>query len=151
MRNGVAFSALLSFPVFFTIGTGNNTLFAAIFTMIYLFWYDSSNRYQREMALISLAAAAATKLAPAIFGILLLYEKRWKDALRTIIYGVVLGVLPFCVFGGGIRYNLPLWMASYTVDNLLPKYIQYYEIWQSTDSTFAGGIDGAFDLNIILP
>ena len=48
-------------------------------------------------------------------------------------------------------YNLPLWMASYTVDNLLPKYIQYYEIWQSTDSTFAGGIDGAFDLNIILP
>lgn len=112
MRNGVAFSALLSFPVFFTIGTGNNTLFAAIFTMIYLFWYDSSNRYQREIALISLAAAAATKLAPAIFGILLLYEKRWKDALRTIIYGVVLGVLPFCVFGGGIRYNLPLWIRN---------------------------------------
>ena len=46
---------------------------------------------------------------------------------------------------------LPLWMASYTVDNQLPKYINTYEIWQQTDSTYAGGVDGPFDLNVILP
>ena len=49
-----------------------------------------------------------------------------------------------------VKY-LPLWMASYTVENLLPAYIQTYSIWQQTDSTYAGGVDGAFDLNIILP
>ena len=48
-------------------------------------------------------------------------------------------------------YYLPLWMASYTVDNRLPQYIRNYEIWQANDSTVAGGADGAFDLNIILP
>ena len=60
---------------------------------------------------------------------------------------------------GYCRYNLefeavtrfPLWLASYTVDNDLPYYISNYQIWQQTDSAYAGGIDGKFDLNIILP
>ena len=49
-----------------------------------------------------------------------------------------------------VKY-LPLWMASYTVENRLPAHIRTYSIWQQTDSTYAGGVDGAFDLNIILP
>ena len=44
--------------------------------------------------------------------------------------------------------RLPLWMASYTVDNLLPQYIHSYQIWQQSDSAYAGGADGSFDLNI---
>ena len=112
LRYGVSISVVLSFPMLFTIGTGNNTLFAAIFTMIYLFGYDSGNMYKREIALISLAVAAATKLTPAVFGVLLLYEKRWKDAIRTALYGVILSVLPFLVFGGGIQYNFPLWLRN---------------------------------------
>ena len=55
------------------------------------------------------------------------------------------------------RYNLdyeattqfPLWMASYTADNKLPQYISGYAIWQQTDSAYAGGIDGSFDLDLI--
>ena len=47
-----------------------------------------------------------------------------------------------------VRY-LPLWLASYTVDNRLPQYIHDYAFWQQTDSAFAGGIDGPFDLNIV--
>ena len=57
------------------------------------------------------------------------------------------------------RYNVdyeavtefPLWMASYTVDNLLPQYVDGYMIWQQTDSARAGGIDGTFDLDLVLP
>ncbi len=45
---------------------------------------------------------------------------------------------------------LPLWMASYTVDNLLPQYINDYEIWQQTDTTYAGGVDGPFDLDVMI-
>ena len=60
---------------------------------------------------------------------------------------------------GYSRYNLdsaavsylPLWMASYTVENRLPQYITDYSIWQQTDSAYAGGIEGGFDLDIILP
>ena len=59
---------------------------------------------------------------------------------------------------GYCRFNLnyeavaqfPLWLASYTVDNRLPQYIDGYAMWQQTDSAYAGGIDGPFDLDLIL-
>ena len=59
---------------------------------------------------------------------------------------------------GFCRFNLdyeavteyPLWLASYTTDNRLPQYIDGYAIWQQTDSAHAGGIDGPFDLDLIL-
>ena len=44
---------------------------------------------------------------------------------------------------------LPLWMASYTVENRLPQYVKSYSVWQQTDTTYAGGADSPFDLNII--
>lgn len=46
--------------------------------------------------------------------------------------------------------QFPLWLASYTVDNRLPQYIDGYVLWQQTDSAYAGGIDGPFDLDLIL-
>ena len=112
LRCSVAAAVVLSFPMLFTMERGNNTLLAAIFTMIYLFGYNSSSGCTREIALVSLAAAAATKLFPAIFGILLLYEKRWRDALHLMIYGILLGVLPFAIFDGGVGYNFPLWVRN---------------------------------------
>ena len=56
-----------------------------------------------------------------------------------------------------LRYNiddeaicyLPLWMASYTVDNHLPQYVDRYGVWQQSDSVRAGGVDGPFDFNIV--
>ena len=60
------------------------------------------------------------------------------------------GYVRFDLDAEAVNY-LPLWMASYTVDNMLPQYITTYDIWQQTDSAYAGGADGALDLNIILP
>ncbi len=59
---------------------------------------------------------------------------------------------------GYLRYDLdsqatswlPVWLASYTVDNLLPTYTGKYEIWQYTDSGRVGGIDGPVDMNLML-
>ena len=60
------------------------------------------------------------------------------------------GYLRFDLDEEAVRY-LPLWMASYTVENRLPQHIRHFSVWQQTDSAYAGGVDGAFDLNIILP
>ena len=58
------------------------------------------------------------------------------------------GYLRFDIDAQSISY-LPVWMASYTVENQLPRHILTYDIWQQSDSTWSGGVDGAFDLNII--
>lgn len=92
----------LSMPVIFTIERANFLLMTLFFILFYIFNYDSENKTRRELALISLAMASALKLTPAVLGILLLYNKQWKEAIRTVIYGLILGMVPFLFFHGGL-------------------------------------------------
>ena len=47
------------------------------------------------IGLLCLAFAASFKLFPAVFGILLLYERRWKEAASAFLLGVSVALLPF--------------------------------------------------------
>jgi hypothetical protein len=96
-----AAAMMVSAPVLYTYERANTIFLTTFFVMFYVFYYDSENRVMREIALICLAVAAAFKITPAVLGILLLYNKQWKDAARAVIYGVLLGVLPFLFFEGG--------------------------------------------------
>lgn len=91
---------MLSLPFLFAFERGNIVLVALIFLMIFMCFKDSENKFLRELALISLAASAAIKIYPAIFGLILLKEKRWFDIFRVITYGLILFTLPFLLFGG---------------------------------------------------
>lgn len=90
---------LLSAPVVFAIERGNIVLIAFAFLMIFAKYYDSENKVIREIALISLVIAFAIKLYPAIFGVLLLRKKKWKEALRAVLYGVIFFLVPFSYYG----------------------------------------------------
>ena len=90
---------VISAPIAFTIERGNIIMWALLFTLIFIAYYDSDNKWARELSYISLAIAFAIKIYPAIFGILLLRKKRWFDSIRTALYGAALFVLPFAVFG----------------------------------------------------
>ena len=101
---------------------------------------------RRTFAIISHPDAGKTTLTEQ----LLLYG----GAIRQAGYEAGLyaseGYARFDLDTEAVKY-LPFWMASYTVENRLPAHIHTYSVWQQTDSTYAGGVDGAFDLNIILP
>lgn len=77
---------------------GNCTVLALIFSMIFLFGYESDNKIIKEFSLIALAIAAGIKIYPAILGVLLLRDKHYKEALRAIVYGVVFFFGPFLFF-----------------------------------------------------
>lgn len=47
------------------------------------------------IGLLCLAFAASFKLFPAIFGILLLYKRRWKEAAAAFLLGVSVALIPF--------------------------------------------------------
>ena len=100
LRFAFAFFALFSTPVLYMAERGNMILFCLIALLIYAFTYDSENKTHREIGLISLAFAAALKLYPAIFGWILIADKRYKDAARCVIYGIILLILPSFFFGG---------------------------------------------------
>ncbi len=99
----VGIAICVSYPMLFTVERANIILIAAVAVMIFLFYYNSESKVKKEIALISLAFAAGLKLSPALFGILLIYNKDWKAAIRTIIYGLLFFFVPFFFFNGGLE------------------------------------------------
>jgi hypothetical protein len=97
---GFIFFILFSAPFLFMFERANIIFIALLFSMVFVFFKDSKNRIIREVALICLAISAGIKLYPALFGLLLLKEKRFKDTFRLLLYGIAAFILPFFAVGG---------------------------------------------------
>lgn len=102
----------LSTPFIYQLERANIILVALIFLMLFMNLKDSENRILREVAYICLAVSACIKIYPAIFGLLLLKEKKFKEALRCVAYGILLFVVPF-IFMGGLD-KIPVMIKSLT-------------------------------------
>ena len=103
-RSILALALALSAPWTFLLERGNLVALTWVFMSLYLLWYDSESRFCKELGLICLAIAAGLKIYPAILGIMLLRDRRWKDALRGIIYGIAAFVVPMLFTPAGIHY-----------------------------------------------
>lgn len=99
-RRLLIFLVLFSLPFLYTYERGNAILYAVALLLAYVYWKDSPKWYLREVALLALAAAASLKVYPALFGLLLLRERRWGDMAKALAYGLALFFLPFLLFGG---------------------------------------------------
>lgn len=124
LNSVISFALILSYPVMYCIERGNIIILSMIFTMFFIFFKDVDNKIIRELSYISLAIAAGIKLYPAIFGLLLLFEKKYKDAARLVVYGIIAVFLPFIFFINkpetlSIGLNNCLTLASVTNNNLL--------------------------------
>lgn len=99
---------LMSMPVIYSFDRGNIVWFCMAFLMVYIFTYDSKNKILREIGLISLAIATSIKIYPVVFGLMLIFDKRWAEAKRCIIYGVLIFFVPFLCFGGFSEFTVLL-------------------------------------------
>lgn len=91
---------LLSYPFWLAIERGNMSLLVLIILMYAFALKNSEKKFEQELAIFLFAAAFGLKLYPAIFGILYLSEKRYKEAFRLIIYGLLFFFVPFIFFQG---------------------------------------------------
>ncbi len=94
------FTLLFSTPILFTIERANLIIIALIFMVFFCAYYDSESKLLKHFAFLSLAISASIKIYPAMLGLLLIREKRWKDTFICIIYGIIVFFLPFIFFGG---------------------------------------------------
>lgn len=97
---GSVFLALSNIGVLFAIERGNYVILAFPLTLFFVLTYESDNKYMRELGLLSLAMASGLKVYPCLLGLILLKDKRWKDALRTVFYGILFIFGPFTFYGG---------------------------------------------------
>ena len=112
----VAIASLLTAPFLFSVERGNSIILVIALMMAFFFGYDSENKVVKELSLIALAVAAALKISPALLGILLIYKKDWKAAVRTIIYGIIMFFGPFLLLKGGFA-NIPLMIRNIRLNN----------------------------------
>lgn len=101
---------VFSFGMLYAIERGNILFLVVGLTLFFLEFRKSENRVLKELALLALAAAAGLKLYPAFFGVLLLRDKDYKAAARTILYGILSVVLPALCFKEGIS-GLGQWIG----------------------------------------
>ena len=99
-RFAFAFAAFFNIPVLFMAERGNIIMICLIAVMLYAFTYDHEIRFYREIGLIALAFAFSLKLYPVVFGWFLIADKRYKDAIRCAVYGLLMLVIPSFFFGG---------------------------------------------------
>lgn len=93
---------ILSAPSIYMYERGNTVLLSVAFCCYFVLHYDSGSKTEREIALICLGIAASLKLYPALLGLLLLVDKKYKESVRCIIYGVGIFALT-TFFEGGIN------------------------------------------------
>ncbi|MBO5883718.1 MAG: DUF2029 domain-containing protein [Clostridia bacterium] len=99
-RFAFALVAVFSTPLLYMIERGNIIILCLISLVIYAGTYNSQSRFHRELGLIALAFSFSLKLYPVIFGWFLLVDKRFKDAIRCFIYGMIMLIVPSFFFGG---------------------------------------------------
>ena len=90
------------------IERGNSVVLVTALLLLASKLKDEASQPKKEIALILIAICAGLKIYPAIFGLLYLKEKRYKEAGRLVIYGITFFFVPFIFFGGakGFMYWL---------------------------------------------
>ena len=102
---------LLSMPFFAgAYERGNSVMLVVVLLLIALKCRESESTVKRELAMVLIAVCAGIKIYPAIFGLLYLKEKRWKETFRLILYGIIFLFGPFFFFLG--KDGLLLWLSN---------------------------------------
>lgn len=124
----VAIAIVVSKPILYALERGNIIILCLLLNIVFIFFHKSENKIIRELSLIALAISAGIKLTPALLGLLLVFEKEWKLAVRTVIYGILAFFLPFLCFEGGFT----------NIVNFFHNTTEHFKAYKVTDSTLFG-------------
>ncbi|MBQ6532007.1 MAG: DUF2029 domain-containing protein [Solobacterium sp.] len=91
---------LFTVPLYECILIGNSVFPVLSFILIALKYRKSESPVKREIALLLIAVSAGFKMYPAIFGFLYIFEKRYAEGFRLLLYGLLIFFVPFAFFGG---------------------------------------------------
>lgn len=145
------FLLLFSSVFLYTIERGNLIILAVASINYFLAFYISDKKWIRRLGLFFLCLAASIKVYPALFGILLLKDKRYKDILFCICCGLILSIVPFLYFEHGLG-NIPQLIDNLRVNSeIYGDSIRYQFGTRSIGAIIAKIINGSDSVtNVVL-
>lgn len=103
---------LASYPVLFAMDRGNVDLVVLVLLWLALVPGALAKRAPRWLAPMLLGAAMAFKLYPCLFVIVLLRQRKWRDASIAVASASLLTLAALLSLGGGFRSNAGGFWAS---------------------------------------
>ncbi len=110
---------------------GNLIIISASCTMVFLAFYDDGNKFLRQLAVVMLALTAVLKVWPAMFGLLYIRKKMYREFFSAVLISILLGLLPFLFFEHGFE-NIPR-----ILKNLAANSIAYGSVTRSIEPLFS--------------
>ncbi len=102
---------LFSYPVLFGISTGNYIFLTVLCCVLYIYGYDSENKWIRYLSYIALGVAAGTKITPAFLAVLTLKRKGWLELGKCVAIVTALLIVPFIFTDGD-----PIWYVKHVIE-----------------------------------
>jgi hypothetical protein len=121
-------SLVLSYVFFFSIERGNTIILAAAFVGFFICYYDSENKNEKILAVISLALATSLKVYPILFGFLYFEKKQYREMFLSLFSTILLVFLPFLFFKRGLANipkiisNIQLMTGEYSFTQSFPRF-----------------------------
>jgi hypothetical protein len=94
------FACFLSYPFLFTFFTGNVEAFVFVGLALFVCFYVKKEH--SFCTSLFLAIPVSMKLFPAVFFVLMLSDKRYKEMFYTVLWVIILTIVPLLIFRGGI-------------------------------------------------
>lgn len=113
--------SFLTYPFLFAVDRANLELYTFLLLCGFIFFYNASKNHILLLSLLSLSLAIAMKAFPAIFLILLVKQKRWKEILMVIAGAILITFFSLLCFQGSILENI--YAMKRNQDNLSQAYI----------------------------
>ena len=115
---------LTSYPLLFTIDRGNLELYVFLLVAGFCFFYSSNNKYQSLFGSICLSLAIAIKPFPAIFLLLLVIERKWKNIFFILLSTLLITIASSLCFHEGfwgsfnaLKINQAEFFTKYVIGN----------------------------------
>ena len=103
IRNVFVFS-FLTYPFLFLFDRANiGEVFIFIFLYLFIFFY---RKQKTIISIIFLSFAISMKLSPAVFLILLLSDKKYKEAIYTVLLVMIISICCYLSYDGGLMQNI---------------------------------------------
>jgi|GEM_PF-1755480 len=108
--NAVYICILFSYPVLFGLATGNAIFLSVLCCVLYIYLYDSDNKWARYLSYIFLGVAAGCKIAPAFLGILTLKRR------GIVEFGKCVAIVAVMFFGPFLFTDAdPIWYIRHVI------------------------------------
>ena len=108
IKNVFVFS-FLTYPFLFVVDRANIEVFVFIFLYMFIHFY----RMQKILlSIVFLSCAISMKLFPAVFVILLLSDRKYKEAVYTCFLVILISMLGYFSYDGNIVENIRAHMAT---------------------------------------